>query len=110
MKTTVAKVNAWRQRSSGLSPMGRKAQRFAAEFEAAKPTVLLRSGGFCEARTPVCTGFGQHVHHKAGRVGKGVNKPEMLLHVCFACHSHIHGNPAESYEHGWMCKRLDVAS
>lgn len=72
----------------------------------AREIVYVRSGGFCEARTPVCSGLAVHVHHRRGKQGHDPHHPDLLLHVCSACHSHIHGNPAEAYRHGWMVKRL----
>jgi hypothetical protein len=72
----------------------------------ARQVVYVRSGGVCEASTPVCTGMGVHVHHKAGRTGPNPHDPAGLLHVCSSCHVHIHANPTESYDHGWLVKRL----
>lgn len=75
-------------------------------FTAAREAVRERSGGTCEAATERCTRIAVHVHHKAGRVGPDPHHPDRLLHVCLACHDHIHRNPEESYEAGWMLRRL----
>lgn len=104
------KARFWRLRSKRLRPMSTRQQRFNAEFERSKPTVRHRSGGFCEARTPACTGFASEFHHRAGRVGAGVNLPGMLLHVCGGCHRYAHAHPIESYERGWLLKRLGVTT
>ncbi len=79
------------------------------ELVAARKVVHERSGGLCEARTEVCDHVGQHVHHKGGRKGPGAHRPERLLHVCVACHEHIHANPEQSYMMGWLYKRLGAA-
>jgi len=100
------KARLWRQRSQRIKPMSAKAQRFQAQFNLSKAAVAKRSGGFCEARTPACAVYATHFHHKAGRVGPGVNLPGMILHACDACHRQIHASPEESYRQGWMVKRL----
>lgn len=104
------KLLAWRKRSKRLRPMSAKAQRFQAEFNLSKSVVAKRSGGFCEARTSACTGFGEHFHHRAGRVGPGVNLPGSVLHVCVSCHRYLHSHPLESYDRGWLVKRLRGAA
>lgn len=78
----------------------------SAKLRAARPVVLRRSGGYCEANTPDCppgAHQAQHVHHKRG---KRYEEPSDLLHVCFAAHHYIHCNPEQSYRIGWMEKRL----
>jgi hypothetical protein len=30
--------------------------------------------------------------------------------LCWPCHGHVHANPTESYEHGWLLHGWDVAS
>ncbi len=74
----------------------------------ARPVVYDRSGGRCEAGTPVCVEAASHVHHRKGRQGADAHSPAMLLHVCEPCHRYIHAHPAESIERGWMVSRLGV--
>lgn len=65
-----------------------------------------RSGGRCEAGAPGCQWQASHVHHIAGRRIPDPHHPDNLLHVCEACHTHIHGHPEESRRNGWMRSRL----
>jgi hypothetical protein len=67
--------------------------------------VLEAANGSCLARTPDCRGAASQTHHRKGRDGDLVDNPEFLLAVCWACHNHIHQNPAMSYERGWMLRR-----
>lgn len=71
----------------------------------AKKDVRSRSNGRCEARTPVCTGRGEHVHHIQLRSQGGLDVIGNLIDVCLACHVHIHDHPAWSYERGLLRKR-----
>ena len=85
-----------------------KTQLFNAEFEKMKPVIKKRSGGFCEARIPsVCTGRGDHVHHRKLRGQGGTNAEENLIHLCFACHHHAHHAGNEAYEKGWLLRAWD---
>lgn len=60
---------------------------------ATRAAVAVRSGGRCEARVAErCRGLGQHVHHRKLR-RHGDHRPVNLLHVCLACHAHIHSSP-----------------
>lgn len=97
------------------APLARKSprapkRRVDPQLEAARAQVRVRSGGWCEARTPVCTGRAAHVHHIAGRGFVGCHDPKLLLHVCRACHDRIHSFPTESYRHGWMQRRTTTRS
>lgn len=69
-----------------------------------KDLVLRRSGGRCEARTPVCTEHAVHFHHRILRSKGGRGTIDNCLHVCAACHTWIHGHPKVSYEQGWMIR------
>lgn len=58
--------------------------------------------GPCDARIAgVCAGVAQHHHHRKLR-RHGDERPVNLLAVCFACHEHIHRNPAWSKSWGLM--------
>ena len=74
------------------------------ELKAARAVVLARSGGICE-HPDGCGDRATHVHHKAGRVGRGVHEPSMLLHLCDPHHRHVHANPEQSYANGSMVSR-----
>ena len=86
------------------SSYGRMRERQRAEeMHAARSVLMARSLGRCEAAvSPQCTGVGAHAHHVRMRSQGGTNEPENLLLVCLFCHSHIHHNPADSYERGFL--------
>ena len=72
------------------------------DAELAKSTIVVkeRSRGRCEARLPVCTGRGQHVHHVMPRSVRVDHSPENLLHLCSQCHTRVHDNTREARELG----------
>jgi hypothetical protein len=86
------------------TPMRRAVKRNV-KLTQARFDVAYRAHGRCEARTEVCTGWGQHAHHVVMRSHGGPDTPENLLWVCAMCHHEIHAYPADSYEHGWL-KRI----
>lgn len=61
-----------------------------------------REGGSCLR----CGKRGEVVHHRQGRGGADPHALGGLAHLCVPCHLHIHAHPAESYESGWMVRRL----
>jgi 5-methylcytosine-specific restriction endonuclease McrA len=82
----------------------KKAQRsseYRDELEAMRPLVTSRAHGICE----VCS-FRQsdQIHHKLRRSQGGTNHLANLVAVCSDCHSHIHDNPAWSYQNGWLIR------
>jgi 5-methylcytosine-specific restriction endonuclease McrA len=72
------------------------------EFRKMKPIVRKRSKYQCEAKTDVCIGGGQHVHHRKLRSQGGTNSEANLIDVCMPCHEWIHAHPALSYQRGWL--------
>lgn len=63
--------------------------------------VRRRSGGACEVGSVACTGRAAHFHHRQLR-RHGNQGPDNCLHVCAACHDHIHGQPGKAYLMGWL--------
>lgn len=62
----------------------------------------------CELRrAQACAARAQHVHHRKLRKHGGGDDVENLLWVCLNCHDHIHRNPAEAYENGWLVHPWD---
>lgn len=94
------------RRKTAINKVSPRHRKFSAELKRAKSAVFFRSRGYCEARTPFCTGCAQHVHHIAGRVGPAANDPDNLLHLCGNCHRWIHSHPLESYDRGWLLHKL----
>jgi len=89
--------------SRGLRRVGKKAQRNMDELADARPALLERSRGRCEAQwSQLCTGIGVHPHHIVRRSQGGDNTPDNLLLVCYFCHDLIHHNPAEALVRGYL--------
>lgn len=64
--------------------------------------LMVRCDGFCEARTPACTGNYEHAHHRRRRSQGGRDVVSNLVAVCLACHGHIHAHPEESARYGLL--------
>jgi len=76
-----------------------------AEFHpSVRAAIERRSGGKCEVHSDVCTGHATLVHHKLRRSHGGQGVVDNALATCNSCHLLIHGNPAMSYEKGWMIR------
>ena len=60
--------------------------------------------GPCEARTDVCTGRAQHMHHRKLRSQGGKDEASNYLSCCSSCHGFIHARPAWSYERGLLVR------
>jgi hypothetical protein len=67
--------------------------------EAVRAEVHWRSGGFCErcGRALIV-----EYHHKLRRAQGGMGTLDNCAGLCGPCHVHVHANPAESYEAGWL--------
>lgn len=65
-----------------------------------------RAHGRCEAMVSAdCTGRAEHAHHLVLRSQGGADDPSNLMALCHACHAHVHANPTESYERGFLRHR-----
>lgn len=73
-----------------------------------------RSGGVCEVSG--CRRAAENHHHMAGRVGPGVNDPELLKHLCPPCDLRVTTEPEWAKANGLSLDRVprgtskDVAS
>lgn len=68
--------------------------------------ILERAGGQCEAWiSGVCNTRSEHIHHRKLRSGGGLHTPANGLSICHLCHDHVHRNPKEAMEHGWIVSR-----
>lgn len=89
-----------------VNPISADRIAFNEELEAVKPALWARAGHHCER----CGRMDLLVaHHKQGRTVSDANTLAKLAALCDACHRHVHANPAESYEAGWMLKRNQIA-
>ena len=91
------------EKSGKASPQRKRRANWLREFDAAKPVVSKRSGGWCEVAG--CDRPAVLFHHRAGRKVSGANAPERLLHVCLTCHLRVHDQPDWSYTHGYLERR-----
>lgn len=102
-------------RRTGLKP-GKALKRTAMKVrrqspndfpEEVKANVRRRSGNWCEVRaTEVCRGRATQFHHRKLRA-HGDNREVNCLHVCDACHDHVHakdgrGSIGKSRLMGWL--------
>lgn len=53
---------------------------------------------------------GWSIHHRQGRGGANPDRASNLVLLCGSgttgCHGEVHAHPAESYDTGWMVRRL----
>jgi hypothetical protein len=108
MKRTELRRKTPLKRGSRLPPVGAKTRRDAGDLAAFRLALHVRSGGFCEARTPACPEGrheGVHAHHVRLRSQGGGHDPSNGLLLCAAAHNYVHANPAESYAAGWLAWR-----
>lgn len=57
----------------------------------------------CEVRAhPLCSGKGEHAHHRLPRSRGGSDDPTNLVWTCHLCHWHVHDNPGWAREEGWI--------
>src|SRR4051812_49238955 len=96
------------------SPLKRISRRKAAQATARRKCMTIvrkRSGGLCEAVTPVCTRYGQDGHEIRKQSQQGdPTDPANVRHVCRACHIYIGNHQAWAYSVGllirsWEAKR-----
>ena len=75
-----------------------------AAWNKAKKLVEARDGGLCLR----CMAEAVDVHHRIVRGMGGTGDPEVnyglanLISLCRQCHDHVHANPEESYEQGYL--------
>lgn len=69
--------------------------------------VLERDAWSCLRCRQGITGRPYSLHHRKGRIN---NQPSNLITLCGSgstgCHGYVHAHPWESYEQGWMIRRL----
>ena len=77
------------------------------DYQSQRLLAYLRDKGRC-VRDP--SHEGEQMHHRQGRRGLDPHRLPNLLTLCSACHTYVHANPRESYENGWMVRRLGIAT
>lgn len=86
-----------------LPRVGKKGKRDAKELHEARPLLIERSRGRCEARcSRLCTGIGVHAHHIRRRSQGGDNSLDNLLWVDAMCHDAIHAMPDAARQMGFL--------
>ena len=74
-----------------------------------KHIVNARDQGSCVK----CQADATDIHHRTPRGMGGSSDPETnyglanLVSLCRSCHDHVHANPAESYENGFLVRSWD---
>lgn len=96
------------KQDTGFRPKRRakRVRQFDRDFEAVKPIVRKRSGGWCEVDG--CDKRGRHHHHRGGRVGEGVNDPHMVILVCPEHDHRITTDPGWAKAEGYSVDRVSL--
>jgi hypothetical protein len=99
------------RRSQPLRSRGRKAARELDDLSAMRLAVHLRSGGFCEARTPSCrvgVHEGSDVHHRwPSDRDRGRHDAARCVLLCAASHLWAHSNPSVARLDGLLMRDGD---
>lgn len=89
-------------RRTGIKQVSDRRPDAEAAYAKARLSAQWRARGACEAgASPECTGRGVLAHHVRTRHPRD-DSLDNLLWLCDPCHRHIHANPAEAYDHGWL--------
>ena len=103
-------------RPVGLSPVGRRAQRFqrSSEGRAYKQTKREARGTPCQIVSPVCTGYVEHLHEplprgRAGGIEAALRDGPDPIPCCDACNGYVSDHPVWARERGLLLRRSDVA-
>lgn len=61
---------------------------------------------YCQVGAPGCTLRSEQAHHvlPRGMGGGSAHDRALGLAVCRPCHAHLHANPEEAYERGWLIR------
>ena len=69
--------------------------------------VHARAGYACEAMVPpVCTGAGEHLHHRQLRSQGGEHTANNVVAICSACHEWAHRNPRQAEARGLIVRSM----
>lgn len=87
------------------TPFKRKPASDAKEAAEFRRVVLGRSER-CQVGADGCTVRATIAHHilPRGSGGGSAHDPAFGFAVCSRCHDHLHANPTEAYERGWLLR------
>lgn len=105
-----------RKERAPMSSIGAATKRFYAS-DAGKEYAETREttrGGPCPVRTPVCTGFVEHLHeiYSSGRAGgkaAAVRDGPPPVPCCDRCNDYVSLHPRWARDNGWLLSRKDIA-
>ena len=99
------------KRRTPLRSRGRKAHREWDAIAAFRVAIHVRSGGYCEARTPSCKPGpheGTDCHHRwPSDRDKGLHDPSRGVLLCGPAHLYVHGNPSIARMDGLLMRDGD---
>jgi hypothetical protein len=90
-------------RKTRLRPFSKKRRKRYPARRRCLDVVQARSGGWCELRTPVCEGRGNHGHEKLTRARGGDDTdPSNVLWSCWPCNQWAHNHDAAATAAGLL--------
>lgn len=107
-------------RPVGISPVGRRMQRFNASDAGKEYRAQARAtrGQPCQIVSPVCTGYAEHLHEplsrgRAGGIEAALRDGPAPIPCCNSCNSYVSEHPVWAREkgllrHSWDDRDLDL--
>lgn len=102
-------------RPIGISPVGRRMQRFQASPEGQEYERTKREtrGQPCQIVSPVCTGYAEHLHEplsrgRAGGIEAALRDGPRPLPACDRCNEYVSEHPVWAREKGLLVSRKDI--
>ena len=102
-------------RPVGMSPIGKRTQRFQAsdagkEYERTKRET---QGEPCQIQGPTCTGFVEHLHEplsrgRAGGLAAALRDGPAPIPCCDACNGYVSEHPVWARERGLLLSAKDI--
>lgn len=104
-------------RPAGLSPVGRRMQRFNASPEGKEYRERAKEtrGQPCQIVSPVCTGYAEHLHEplsrgRAGGIEAALRDGPPPIPCCDACNGYVSEHPVWAREKGLLIRLSDARS
>lgn len=89
----------------------RRAPRDTGPSQAMRLKILKRDGYQCARCGKPVIDVLRSIHHRKRRSQGGKSTPDNLVLVCgdgvLGCHGHVHRNPEQSYDLGWLVREGD---